>query len=181
MRGIRGDLVAIYYREQKRELSKCAAVGQDICVSVFEGLSLEEYFEVCSLVCSTTHKQPCKDCCGFLHVANEVLQKGFLKLKSAFEMAYPDATYKSWHARRRMLQMPLASLGIGNRSRGSYSIFLVEKQDHVKYSIMQTFLNQWIKCETVEPALPLTKETMNSLLKIAESDVEKNTPPLCRC
>ena len=69
--------------------------------------------------------------------------------------------------------MPLASLGIGNRSRGSYSIFLVEKQDRVKYPIMQTLLNQWTKCETVEPSLPLTKETMNSLLKIAESDAER--------
>lgn len=105
---------------------------------------LEEYFEVRSLltVCSTTRKQPCKGCCGLLHVANEVLQKGFFVLKSAFEMAYPDATYKSWHARRRMLQMPLALLGIGNRSRGSYSIFLVENQDRVKHSIMQTLLNQ---------------------------------------
>lgn len=173
MRGVREELVAIYYREQKRELSKCAAVGQDICISVFEGLSLEEYVDVRSSVCSTTHKQPCKNCCGLLQVANEVLQKGFLKLRSAFEMAYPDATYKSWHARRRMLQMPLASLGIGNRSRGSYSIFLVEKQDRVKYPIMQTLLNQWIKCETAEPSLPLTKETMNSLLQIAESDAER--------
>ena len=69
--------------------------------------------------------------------------------------------------------MPLASLGIGNRSRGSYSIFLVEKQDRVKYPIMQTLLNQWIKCETAEPSLPLTKETMNSLLQIAESDAER--------
>lgn len=84
MRGVREELVAIYYREQKRELSKCAAVGQDICISVFEGLSLEEYVDVRSSVCSTKHKQPCKNCCGLLQVANEVLQKGFLKLRSAF-------------------------------------------------------------------------------------------------
>ena len=70
MRGVREELVEIYYREQKRELSKCAAVGQDICISVFEGLSLEEYVDVRSSVCSTTHKQPCKNCCGLLQVAN---------------------------------------------------------------------------------------------------------------
>lgn len=54
MRGVREELVAIYYREQKRELSKCAAVGQDICISVFEGLSLEEYVDVRSQ-CAVPH------------------------------------------------------------------------------------------------------------------------------
>lgn len=117
-------------------------VGENICISVFEGISLEEYVEVRFLVCSTIHKQPCENCCGLLQVAKEVLQKGFLRLKSAFEMAFPDATYKSSHARRRMLQMPLVSLGIGKESRGSYSIFLVEKQDRAKYSILQSLLNQ---------------------------------------
>ena len=77
------------------------------------------------------------------------------------------------HARRRMLQTPLKSLGTGNRSRGNSSIFLLEKQDRVRYSIMQTRLNQWTKFETVEPPLPLTKETMNGLLKIAEPDAER--------
>ena len=30
-----------------------------------------------------------------------------------------------------------------------------------------------IDCQTAEPSLPLTKETMNSLLKLAESDAER--------
>lgn len=173
MRGIREEVVAIYYREQSRELSKFVTVGQEICVSAFEGLSLEEYVEVRSLVCSTTQKQPCKNCCGLLQVGNEALQKGFLRFKSAFVMAYPGAAYRPWDARRRMLQMLLVSLEIGNRSRGTYYIFLVEKQDHVKYSIMQTLLSQWIKCETVKPSLPLTKETMNNLLKLAKSNADR--------
>ena len=147
-------------------------VGQEICVSAFEGLSLEEYVEVRSLVCSTTQKQPCENCCGLLQVGNEALRKGFCGL-SQLVMAYPGAAYRPWDARRRMLQMPLVSDEIGNRSRGTYYIFLVEKQDHVKYSIMQTLLSQWIKCEIVKPSLLLTKETMNNLFKLAKSNAER--------
>ena len=81
--------------------------------------------------------------------------------------------YSASYARRKLLHMPLASLRIGNQSRGNYSIFLVEKQNRVKYSILQSLLNQLIECQTAEPSLPLTKETMNSLLKLAESDAER--------
>ena len=170
--GTTEEYLAVYVREQKKALSMFKTEG-DVSVSVFVGLSLKEYIEARSFVCKTHHKQPCGKCCGLLEVARTVLEKGFMTLKSAYEIAHPGATYKSTPAKRYLLQMPLASLGAGSPRQGHYCIFIVEKQDdHVKYKALQLLLSNWLESQVAKPPLPL-KEKVNNLLELADSEAER--------
>jgi hypothetical protein len=46
-----------------------------------------------------------------LQVAEKILEEGYIKLKVAFETVSPNVTYTALHARRKLLQMSLATLG----------------------------------------------------------------------
>ena len=124
-------------------------------------------------MCDNKHNQPCVVCSGMIDVAQTVLDKGFLKLKSAFKMVSPDITYTALHARRKLLQIPLVSLGIGDQSKGNYSIYLVEKQCSVQYKVFKSLLSNWINGqEKKSPKVNLKKETVKELLRLAESSGE---------
>ena len=137
-----------------------------------EGPSLKEYIEARSFVCKTHHKQPREKCCGLLQVAGTVLEKGFMALKSAYEIAHPGTTYESTLPKRYLMQMPLASIGAGSLRQGNYCIFIVEKQDVVKYKVIQSLLNNWLESRVAEPPLP-SKEKVNNLLELADSEAER--------
>ena len=169
--GTTEEHLAVYVREQKKALPLFKN-ERDVSVSVFLGLSLKEYIEARSFVCKTHHKQPCGKCCGLLEVARTVLEKGFMTLKSAYEIAHPGATYKSTLAKRYLLQMPLASVGAGSPRQGNYCIFIVEKQDDVKYEVLQSLLSNWLESQVAKPPLP-SKEKVNNLLELADSEAER--------
>ena len=70
-----------------------------------------------------------------------------MKLIVVFETVSPHVTYTALHAHRKLLQMPLATLGIGEISEGNYCIFLVEKHSTVHYKIFQSLLNNWVSAK----------------------------------
>ena len=154
-------------------MSHFKTLGNDTHISIFIGLSLSEYVNTRKYVCNIQHDQPCKVCCSMTQVAQTVLDEGFLKLKAAFTMISPDVSYTAMHARRKLLQMPLVTLGIGDPKKGNYSIYVVEKQCTVQYKVLKSLLNNWINCQDEQSPLNLRKETVNSLLKLAESDAER--------
>ncbi len=108
-----------------------------------------------------------------IRVAKTVSGERFLKLKTAFEMVSPNVTYTALHARRKLLQMPLVSIGVGERKKGTYLVFLVEKQSAVHYTIFQSLLNNWMSCQNKKCSNSLGKETVNDLLKLVESNGER--------
>ena len=63
-----------------------------------------------SKLCATTHCQPCLNCPPLLKVANIVLKEGVCPLRQAFELTFPGVTYDTEKARRKLLQMPLATV-----------------------------------------------------------------------
>ena len=122
-------------------------------------------FHVRKSVCDK-HIQPCVVCSGMINVAQTVLDKGFLKLQNAFKMVSPDVTYTA--------QIPLVSFGIGDQSKGNYSIYLVEKQGSVQYKVFKSLLSNWINGqEKKSPEVNLKKGTAKELLKLAESSGER--------
>ena len=161
-----------YIEQITRPLSRFNCVDNDVHVSIFEGLSLINYVKARRFVCYERHDQPCVLCSAMLEVAPKIIEEGCMKLKTAFEIVSPNVTYTALHARRKLLQMPLAALGIGERSQGNYSIFLVEKNSSVHYNVFKSLLNKWVSCKQKEKPV-LSKETVNKLLKLAESDGEK--------
>lgn len=166
-------MLETYTEQTKRPLSQFETLSSDTHRSIFEGLSLTEYVHVRSCVCNKKHKKPCDVCAGMINVAKKILTEGFLKLKTAFVIVSPNVTYTASHARRKLLQMPLVSIGVGNRQKGTYSVFLVEKQSAVHYTIFQSLLNNWVRSNDRNALTNLKKETVNDLLKLAESNGEK--------
>jgi hypothetical protein len=154
-------------------LSKFQTLEKDTHISIFEGLSLSNYADARSYVCKARHKQPCQLCLSMIKVAQKILHEGFLKLKDAFTMTSPGVSYTSLHARRKLLQMPLVSIGVGDQKNGNYCVYLVEKQSTVHYKVLRSLLNSLIQSQSGQKPVNLSKETVNSLLKLAESDAEK--------
>ena len=134
--------VKTYIEQIKRPLSKFNCVGNDVHVSIFEGLSLINYIEARRYVCCKRHTQPCILCSAMLEVAQKIVEEGYMKLKVAFEAISANITYTASHAHRKLLQMPLASLGISERSQGNYCIFLVKKHSSVHYNIFKSLLSR---------------------------------------
>ena len=56
------NLLDIYKREQRKKLSDCSKLKNNVYVSRFEGLTLSEYVKVKSFVCKTCHKKFGKKC-----------------------------------------------------------------------------------------------------------------------
>ena len=108
-----------------------------------------------------------------LNVASGILNQGFMTLKSAMTISSPHVRqYKASLARRKLLQMPLACIGVGNVSQGSYCMYLVEKQSQVDYSIFQTLLEK----AAIKPGakeLSISKEEMSNLLYLAETESQR--------
>ena len=124
-------------------------------------------------ICQKEHIQPCSRCEGLSKVASEVIACGFMKLKSAFQLVSPDVLqYKASEARRKLLQMPLACIGVGDRSKGTYCLYIVEKQSTVNYPVFQALLLKAMdKPSNLIPNL--SKEELNELLYLAESKSDK--------
>ena len=109
-------------QESVKALSKHTTLQDDIFVSNFEGLSLKEYRNAREVVaCKDGHLQPCNNCIGFIKVADAILAEGFIKLRTAFTISSPtNNSYKAADARRKLLRMPLACLGVGDRKKGNF-------------------------------------------------------------
>lgn len=76
-----------------------------------------------------------------IKVADEIITHGFIKLKLAFMICSPNVTkYKASEARRKLLRMPLACIGVGDQQKGSYCLYLIEKQNSVNYIVFKTLL-----------------------------------------
>ena len=153
-------------------MSKHLRVRDDIHVSSFEGLSLKQYKDVRLFVCKKEHSQPCATCEGMVKVVDKVLACGFIPLKSAFMLSSPGVSYKASFARRKLLRMPMACLGVGDLKQGSYSYYLVEKQNTVDYQIFQTLLTKSV-ANSCTHEVKLSKEELTDLLRLAESESEK--------
>ena len=129
------DVLDCYDIQQKRKLSEHLKIQENVFVSVHESLSLKQYVDVRQFICKQRHYQPCNDCLGMIDIAKRILNQGFIKLKAAMTISSPHVcNYKSSSARRKLLQMPLACIGVGKMEQGTYCMYVVEKQDRVNYS-----------------------------------------------
>ncbi|CAB3996207.1 Hypothetical predicted protein [Paramuricea clavata] len=80
--------------------------------------------------------------------------------------------YKASLARRKLLQMPLACIGVGRTEQGTYCLYLVEKQNLVDYSIFQTLLEK----ATLKPGvkeMSISKEEMSNIFYFAETESQR--------
>ena len=82
----------------------------------------------------------------------------------------PNVSYFAKNARRKLVQMPLAAIGVGTKKMGTYCIYLVEKNDHTSYRVLQTLLNKTVSQDSKQH---ITKNEVKELLYLAESEAER--------
>ena len=109
-------------------------------------------------------------CDGLIRVAKLIERNGFMKLKEAFELSSLGRSYTSSHVCQKLLQMPLAAIGIGNQAKGTFCFVVVEKQPTINYHLLQSLVEKNLESHEVET---LSKNEMKKLLFLAESKAEK--------
>ena len=112
--------VFVYQEQSKRNLcnKEEQMVSSNVYVTLFRGLSLNEYIQARTLNCQRVDSQPCLKCNKMLYVASNVLRDGFVVLSTSFKEVFPTHMYKCDVAILRFLQMPLAAIRIGTPLSG---------------------------------------------------------------
>ena len=166
-------LLEIFLKEQNKGLSNHEKINQDCYVSQLEGLTLQQYMNVLEFICKKRHGNVCKKGCkGMAEVARNILNDGFILLKDAFALSSPGITYTSLHARRKLLRMPLAAIGIGRMQDSTFHYYLVKKGT-VRYDMFQCFANKLLQnCKAVGNS-SFSKDDFKTLLQLAETDSER--------
>ena len=109
---------------------------QRVCDGVHlssSSLALFEYITVRAAYCSNAYPSSCNECNLFRKVANKVLEQGYCSLSEAFKMVSPGVKYSAEHAKRKILQMPLVCVCVGEPFSGKSSCILIEKFQFCDY------------------------------------------------
>lgn len=164
--------MSVFQSEQRKKLSEHQACENNIYISKFEGMELSDYIKVASVVCEKMHQltDACCSCQGLLKVARHIVREGWMNLKEAFHLSSPGKSYTPKHARQKLLQMPLAAIAIGTREKGNLRLILVQKQQFVNYTILQSLLSKSLESKKEEY---FSKEEMKKLFTLAESEAER--------
>ena len=159
------------YREQSNNrLSDCIKVSESIYVSKCDNLTLSEYVKARKEFCKYVHKYGTCDCISMLQIATTILNEGFLSLKQAYTKHFPSVKYKPDHARRRLLQMPLACVRIVF-SAGVSECYIVEHRPQINHESVLSLLKNLVHKDSSKTSL--SKPEVKSLLAICQSDRER--------
>lgn len=150
-----------------------AKVSESVYISLFEGLSLTEYITVRKAYWSCNHKSPCTLREKLLLVASTVVKEGYVSLPQAFSIVSPNVRYTAEKARKKLLQMPLVAVCVGDPCKGKSFTLLLEHYSRVNYSKMSLVINGLIStCATHNPQ-GLEKDCVKMLLGLVLSDRER--------
>ena len=169
------ELVDVYLKQCKKCLcdNKLQRVFESVHISLVEGLSLSEYVVARQYYCSRNHKTPCTTCERMLNVAQVVLSEGYCSLSKAFGVVSQEVTYSAEKARRKLLQMPLVSIRIGNPAKGKSSSIILEHFHGVNYSKMSMVIAGLVDAFVAKNPQGLEKKCVKMLLGMAQSDRER--------
>ena len=108
------ELVDIF-SSQTESLSNYRCVNSDLYVSNLNGISLPEYCTVKSFLCKKFHQHLCcVKCSPMIQAACQIIDEGIVPMASVFRKVYPNVTYISANAKRRLLQLPIVAVRIVN-------------------------------------------------------------------
>lgn len=166
------ELIYIYREECKQKLSDSnrQRLADNVYISLFHGLSLQQYVMVRGADCKNRHVQPYLECAPLLLCANYVLQEEYCMLSKAFKTAFPTQVYKTDVARQWMLQMPLACIRVGTPESGKAAWFLVEYIEGVNYTSFAHFSEALFGARTHSQTVSIERGEIKALLGLAQSD-----------
>ena len=82
-------------------------------------------------------------------------------------------TYTPYLKLRKLLQMPLADVGVEDKLLGTYFLYHLEKQASVKHAVLQTLSNKVVESSKHNKETVVSRNEMKPLLNLAESESEK--------
>ena len=154
-----------------KDFSSCVRVDDFTDISALQGFTLESYVATKEKICIAEHTQPYKLCTGLLIVAKRIADDGYIRLNEAFSKSSPGVKYKSTHAKRKLLQMPLATIRI--KDKNNHAVFLVPIESNLELarsllSRLDSELDIFGKEHVKKSAMPI-----KDVLAAAESDEER--------
>lgn len=165
-------LVSIYINQRSKKL--CHKHSERCYVSLFSGLSLQQYVIAREADCNRSHVQPCSLCNALLSTAEKVQKNGCVLLSEAFRLAFPSQTYRVHNALERFLQMPLVAIHVGDPSSGSSAWYLLEHMEGVNVTQLLHFNEALLSPERSTGVTPsLDRNNIRSILSLALSDRER--------
>jgi len=90
--------------------------------------------------------------------------------KFGHKYCFPNVTYSSAIAKRRLLHLPLAAITIGKSSSGVAEVYLLEAYKGLNYSKLIEFIESKV---TSTSQFSLTKDNIKNLLTLAQSNRER--------
>ncbi len=142
-------------------------------VSLVEDLSLSDYVRAREAHCSRFHRSPCVNCERMLRVAQLVLTEGYCSLYPAFSIVSPGVKYTAETARRKLLQMPLVAVRLGNPNKGNSFTILLEYCHGVDYSRLSLVVDGVAGSLATQSPQGIDKNCVKMLLSLAQSDRER--------
>ena len=131
-------------------------------------MPLADYCKAREIVCLARHKEKCSSKCRCIVVAARmILSSGVIPLSTVFKTAFPSVVYHSPIAKKRLLQMPIVVFHIQSETN---RLYVMEKVEGLNYSQLTDFINKIIQLPAKET---ITKDQLNGLLTLAQSDREK--------
>lgn len=113
----------------------------------------------------------CMKCPPMLAAAEMILKDSICTLSNVFKTFFPDTTYHSHQAKRRLLQMPLTTIRVGSPSDGNSTVYIMEFFQGIDYSNLRRIL-QSNKSPT--PSLTINKKEVHELLLLTSTDRERD-------
>ena len=133
-------------------------------------ITIQQFVKVHKIFCSRKHCSPC-DCNTLLNIAKNIIENGICVQSEVFKNAYPNVKYTAEVGRRKLLQMPLVSMVVGEANSGTSQSFLMEAQQGVNYEAIQQLLTSHLSQAKSQSSL--TKEALRNILSLAKSSREK--------
>ena len=141
-------------------------VSDTVHVSLVDHLSLSDYIIARRAFCNLMHGVPCVTCERMLMVAQIVCN-----LRRAYSIVSPNTEYHSFNARKKLLQVPLVSVCVGDSGKGRSFTILIEHSRGVDYSQMSSVINGMAGVCSGNDSPKL--ETVKMLLALAQSNRER--------
>lgn len=168
------ELYVTYLSYAKQSLSNYTVIDDRISVSKLDQ-SLKEYIDIKNYICEQEHDQPCEDCPPLLHAAKMILMQDHIySLCDIFKTSFPGVAYTADNAKRKLLQLPLVTMRLGEPSFGKSKLVVMEKFPQLNYQRLQKVLEEtWLN--SCQQSVTISKPEVAQLLRFAQSDRERDT------
>jgi hypothetical protein len=136
------ELLNIYKQQSHLSLSTCISLSDRVVVSKFNGLSLSEYCKARQRYCDLHHSlYYCRECTCMIKTVAFILKSNVCSLQTVFKHAFPDVTYHTLHAKRRVLQILVVAIKLQCQCPGNKSeVAVTELIGGIEYLQMYHFI-----------------------------------------